>query len=111
MAAPLGRRCLLIEYGSGSTAKTRLLLRHLREPAAYVPIDVSAPFLKGTAQALAEDFPGLEILPVCADFGGALSLPAPRKKAARRVVYFPGSTIGNFTPAEAVALFVQPARL
>jgi len=111
MAAPLGRRCLLIEYGSGSIAKTRLLLRHLREPAAYVPIDVSAAFLKLTAQALTEDFPGLEILPICADFSRALSLPAPRKKAARRVVYFPGSTIGNFTPTETVALLRHTARL
>src|SRR5262249_43886763 len=111
MAAPLGRRCLLLEYGSGSIAKTRLLLRHLHDPAGYGRIDASTAFLTHTAQTLAGDFPGLEILPVCADFTRALSLPVPRMKPARRVVYFPGSTIGNFTPTETVVLLRHTARL
>jgi dimethylhistidine N-methyltransferase len=104
MAALLGSRCLLIEYGSGSSTKTRLLLDHLREPAGYVPIDVSEEHLGRSARALAADYPAVEVLPLCADFTQPLHLPVPRKTAARRVVYFPGSTIGNFAPDDAVAL-------
>lgn len=111
MADLVGPRCLLIEYGSGSSMKTRLLLDQLREPAGYVPIDVSGEHLSQTAEALRRDYPGLEILPVCADFTRPLRLPRPRTRAARRAVYFPGSTIGNFTPEAAVALLRRTARL
>jgi dimethylhistidine N-methyltransferase len=111
MADLLGPRCLVIEYGSGSSAKTRLLLRHCREPAGYVPIDVSAEFLHRSARAVSEDLPEIEVLPVCADFTRPVELPVLRQRAARRVVYFPGSTIGNFTPEETVALLRQTERL
>jgi dimethylhistidine N-methyltransferase len=111
MADLLGRRCLLAEYGSGSSAKTRLLLDHLREPAGYVPIDVSGEHLLRSARALAADYPALEVLPLCADFTGPLRLPAPRVRPARTVVYFPGSTVGNFTPPEAAALLRRTAQL
>jgi L-histidine Nalpha-methyltransferase len=111
MAALLGRRCLLIEYGSGSSTKTRLLLDHLSSPAAYVPVDVSAEHLFRSAGALAEAYPEIEVLPVCADFTRPLELPVPSKQAARRVVYFPGSTIGNFTPSESAVLLRQTAGL
>jgi L-histidine N-alpha-methyltransferase len=104
MAGCLGPRCLLIEYGSGSSVKTRLLLDHLRDQAGYVPIDVSGEYLRRSARVLARDYPGLEVLPLCGDFTGPLKLPVPHKPAARRVVYFPGSTIGNFTPEETIAL-------
>jgi dimethylhistidine N-methyltransferase len=111
MAGLLGERCLLVEYGSGSSTKTRLLLDRLRDPAGYVPTDVSAGHLARSAEAIAGEYPQLEVLPLCADFTHPLELPAPRKHPARRVVYFPGSTIGNFTPDETVALLRQTAAL
>jgi dimethylhistidine N-methyltransferase len=111
MARLLGPRGLLVEYGSGSSAKTRLLFDHLRDPAAYVPIDVSSESLYRTARALAREYPHIEVLPLCADFTAPLELPVPRKPAARRVVYFPGSTIGNFGPEEAVPLLRSTAAL
>ncbi len=111
MAALLGPRCLLIEYGSGSSAKTRLLLDHLHDPAGYVPIDLSGEHLHRSARVLAEDYPGLEVLPLCADFTRPLALPVSKKPVSRLVVYFPGSTIGNFTPQEAIALLRQTADL
>jgi dimethylhistidine N-methyltransferase len=111
MAGLLGERCLLIEYGNGSSTKTRLLLDRLRDPAGYVPIDVAAEQLARSAAAIAVEYPHVEVLPVCADFTGPVELPVPRKPPARRVVYFPGSTVGNFTPAETVALFRRAAAL
>jgi len=111
MADRIGPRCLLIEYGSGSSLKTRHLLDQLNEPAGYVPVDVSGEFLGHSARALSEEYPGLEVLPVCADFTRPLSLPECQKTAARRVVYFPGSTLGNFTPMSAQALLRQTAIL
>ena len=112
MARLLGPRCLLIEYGSGSGIKTRLLLDQLRDLAAYVPIDVSGEHLRRSARALGEEYPDIEVLPLCGDFTRPLDLPGCRKPAARRVVYFPGSTLGNFTPQkEALALLRQIARL
>lgn len=111
MARLLGRRCLLVEYGSGSSAKTRLLLDHLSEPAGYVPIDVSREHLMRSAWSLAEAYPHLPVLPLCGDFTRPLELPPLRRRPARRVVYFPGSTIGNFTPDEATALLRRTADL
>jgi dimethylhistidine N-methyltransferase len=111
MAGLLGSRCLLIEYGSGSSLKTRHLLDRLRDPAGYVPIDVSGEHLRRSAHELDEEYPDLEVLPLCADFTRPLGLPACRKAADRRVVYFPGSTLGNFTPEAALALLRQTAGL
>jgi L-histidine N-alpha-methyltransferase len=111
MADLLGRRCLLIEYGSGNSAKTKLLLDHVHDLAGYVPVDISARYLKRSAQALAQQYPQFKVLPLCADFTRTLELPTPPKLALRRVVYFPGSTLGNFTPAEASALLGRTARL
>lgn len=96
MAQLLGPQCLLVEYGSGSSTKTRLLLDHLRQPAAYVPIDISKEPLIQAAMALAAAYPDLEVLPVCADYTTDFALPVPTAPATRRVVYYPGSTIGNF---------------
>ncbi len=110
MAEVLGRNCLLIEYGSGSSIKTRLLLDHLREPAAYIPIDISGEHLRDTALNLARQYPHIPIKPVCGDFVALSRLPT-NGKAARRVVYFPGSTIGNFPPDEAIQLLRQTAKL
>jgi dimethylhistidine N-methyltransferase len=102
MAALLGRRTLLIEYGSGSGEKTRILLDHLQEPAAYVPIDISRGALLQSAEATAESYPGLEVLAVCADYNQPFTLPQPESPVSRRVVYYPGSTIGNFHPHDAL---------
>lgn len=110
MAASLGPGCLLVEYGSGSSRKTRLLLDHLEEPAAYVPVDISREHLRSSAAALAGQYPALEVLPVCADFTEAFELPEPASEPLRRVVYFPGSTIGNFDPTEARELLAGIAR-
>lgn len=111
MAALLSSRCLLIEYGSGSSTKTRLLLDHLHDLAGYVPLDVSGEHLRRSARGLAAAYPGIEVLPLCADFTHQLLLPVPRQQADRRVVYFPGSTIGNFTTEEAIVLLRQTAGL
>ena len=102
MAAAAGERCLLVEYGSGSSMKTRLLLDHLRDPAAYVPFDISREHLLDATSRLNAAYPRLNILPVCADYTRPFELPAC-DGAARTVVYFPGSTIGNFDPHEARA--------
>jgi len=98
MAKQIGSQVMLVEYGSGSSVKTRLLLDHLPEPAAYVPVDISRDHLHHTAQSLARAYPHIEILPVCADFTSPFSLPASTKPASHVALYFPGSTIGNFTP-------------
>lgn len=111
MAAACGPQCLLIEYGSGSGDKSRLLLERLNAPAGYVPIDVARETLLHSARTLARSFAHLEVLPVCADFTHSLELPAPARTPRCRVVYFPGSTIGNLTPDEAAALLRQTARL
>ena len=100
MARRVGREALLVEYGSGSSTKTRILLDHLRL-AAYVPIDISCEHLLRTSEKLAEAYPDLDVRPVCADYTSAFALPDVQ--ARRTVVYFPGSTIGNFKPEEAEA--------
>jgi dimethylhistidine N-methyltransferase len=109
MADRLGPDCLLVEYGSGSSLKTRLLLDRLPAVAAYVPLDVSCEHLLRSARRLAARYPGLEVLPLCADFTADFSLPAPARPPARRVVYFPGSTLGNFGPPAADALLARIA--
>ncbi len=101
MATILGRRVLLIEYGCGACAKTRILLDHLNDLAAYVPIDISREQLLRVMQQLTSDFPALEILPVCADYTSGFEIPIPRQHSDHVVVYFPGSTIGNFDPIPA----------
>ncbi len=104
MAAALGPRCLLVEYGSGSSAKTRVLLARLDAPAAYVPVDISREHLLRSAASLSAQYPGIQVLPVCADFTRPFRLPEPSRPVARRAVYFPGSTIGNFTRPRALSL-------
>jgi dimethylhistidine N-methyltransferase len=98
----------LIEFGSGSTAKARLLLRHMASVRAYVPVDISADFVNGEAARLQADFPALQVLPVAADFTGAFQLPAA-VRAGPRIGFFPGSTIGNLEPYE-VTGFLRRAR-
>jgi dimethylhistidine N-methyltransferase len=110
MAALLGPGCVLVEYGSGSGLKTRLLLQHLVAPAAYVPIDISEPALADATARLSRAFPALRIAPVCADFTVPVDLPPPLLAGGRRAVYFPGSTIGNFHKPEMVGFLHEVAR-
>jgi dimethylhistidine N-methyltransferase len=111
MAEAIGSHCELIELGSGSSLKTRLLLTHLRAAAAYLPVDISREPLERSARALAGKFPGLRVIPVHADFTTTFSLPPALEPETRRVVFFPGSTMGNFSPAAAVRLLQTIARL
>ncbi len=104
MAQAIGPRACLVEYGSGASIKTRLLLEALEDPVAYAPVDISAEMLASSAADLARDYPALEILPLCADFTQPLSLPVPRHAPARTLLYFPGSTIGNFSRDASLAL-------
>lgn len=111
MVASLGADCLLIEFGSGAGIKTETLLRALH-PAAYVPVDISGDALRASAARLATTFPGLPIIAVCADYMQPLEIPGlDPYAAARRVIYFPGSTIGNLTQEEALAFLHDARRL
>ncbi|EIC31361.1 putative methyltransferase [Methylomicrobium album BG8] len=109
IAGAVGPEALLFELGSGSSRKIRLLLDALR-PASYVPIDISKHHLRVAANALFSDYPWLEIHAVCADYAGSWNLP-PGLEGQRRIVFFPGSSIGNLTPGEAAALLKRMARL
>jgi dimethylhistidine N-methyltransferase len=102
-----GRGCELIEYGSGASRKTRLLLGALR-PAVYVPVDISTSALSGAARRLSAEFAWLHIFALVGDFSQPLRLPVFRQRAGRRrVVYFPGSTIGNLTMQETQAFLAM----
>ncbi len=101
IASLVGKQASLIEFGSGSSLKTRVLLEHLDELAAYVPVDISEDHLLESARQIREEFPGLDVLPVVADFTQPFQLPDPKVMPVRNIVYFPGSTIGNFTHDEA----------
>jgi len=103
IARGIGPRARVVELGSGSGLKTRLLLRHLEAPASYVPVDIARAQLEELARSVADMFPALEVLPICADYTHDWSLPAPRPGVGRTVAFFPGSTIGNFERGEAQA--------
>jgi dimethylhistidine N-methyltransferase len=103
IAARVGPHARLIEFGSGASHKVRLLLNALDQPRSYVPIDISGATLHQAASSIAADFPALEVIAVCADYMNPGRLPAlALKHGGRRVGFFPGSTIGNLTPDEAV---------
>jgi len=97
IAALVGRHASLIEFGSGSSLKTRILLECLDDLAVYVPVDISEDHLLDSAAKIRREFAGLEVLPVVADFTLPFRLPSPAIMPQRNIVYFPGSTIGNFT--------------
>jgi len=100
----LGPGCMLVEYGSGSSLKTRLLLDRIHYPATYVPVDISREHLLASAASLRRRYPELEVAPVCADYTAPFSLPEAAPESSRRAVLFPGSTIGNLDPDEAARL-------
>lgn len=109
MASAIGAEVLILEYGCGSIEKVRVLLDALDRPASYVAIDISREHLRVAAETLASDYPAIQVHAVCADFSQYFEVPSalPGK---RNVAFFPGSTIGNFEPAEARAFLGRIAR-
>lgn len=109
MAAQFGPQVQLVEYGAGALRKVRLLLDAMpRDGVQFVPVDISGPHLLAACDGLAADHPGLAIQPLVADFTQPHELP-PCPAGSRRVGFFPGSSIGNFTPAEADAFLRMAA--
>lgn len=107
----LGPDLELIEFGSGAGVKTRILIEALH-PFLYVPIDIAADTLRAVSTELAREFPWLNVAGICADYTRALALPRFAGPPIRRkTAFFPGSTIGNFTPSEALAFLRQARRL
>ncbi len=102
IAAHIGPRAELVEFGAGSLTKVRLLLDAMDAPLRYVPIDISGDHLAQAARALSADYPALRVSPLVADYSQAFALPPLLAGTGQRVGFFPGSTIGNFSPAEAV---------
>jgi len=109
-AADIARRAgpgaEIVEFGAGSLRKVRLLLDALERPSAYLPIDISGEHLAASACLLQRDYAGLSVTPVVGDYTGELDLPGAGR---RRLGFFPGSTIGNFAPDEALAFLRRAA--
>lgn len=104
IARAIGPGVHVVEYGSGSGRKTNLLLEGLDDVVAYTPIEISRTALLAATARLAEAHPGIEMLPVCADFSQPVPLPEPARGAQRTLVFFPGSTLGNFAHDDAARL-------
>jgi dimethylhistidine N-methyltransferase len=111
IASQLGPNIELIGLGTGAGTKTRILIEALESPAVYIPVDISDKQLRESTALFRKVFPKLEILPVCADYLQPVVLPSTRHKPARNVVYFPGSTIGNFEPDEALQFLGRVANV
>ena len=111
ISSRLGENIILAELGSGSSIKTRLLLEHLPNLTAYIPIDISSEHLLQTAENLRNDFPRIIIHPLIADYNKPFQLPEIDDNFKRKVVYFPGSTIGNFTPSKAKYFIERIAKI
>ena len=111
MAESIGANVELIGFGTGAGIKTRMLLEHLENPIAYVPVDISRQRLIDSAIELSHAMPALEILPVCGDYLQELQLPKPLRKPDHVAVFFPGSTIGNLEPDVALDFLRRVCRL
>ena len=111
IAAIIGSDAEVVEFGAGAAEKVRLLLDALPRPAGYLPIDISGPHLSAAVAPLAQAYPGVTVRVVAGDFTQALALPAPLPQARCRVGFFPGSTIGNFTPEEALGFLRNAASM
>ncbi len=111
IASHMGSNAELVEFGAGSLTKVRLLLDAMQSPSRYVPIDISGEHLAGAARALKADYPQLDVVPVVADYTQAFTLPNSASGGGQRVGFFPGSTVGNFTPTEAVDFFRMAAKV
>lgn len=105
----VGPNAALVEYGSGAGVKVRLLLDAMHAPVAYTPIDISHAQLVQVAGTLGHDYPSLAVRPLCADYMERLELPTLPPTTKRRLAFFPGSTIGNLHPAQAIS-FLQRVR-
>jgi len=110
-ARQFGYHARVIEPGSGAGTKTILLLDALLAPAAYVPVDISPTYLEMSAPALRERYPATDILPVCADFTQPFQVPQGTRPFDRILVFFPGSTIGNLDPDDAIRMLRQMGRM
>jgi dimethylhistidine N-methyltransferase len=110
IARAVGPRALVFELGAGSGRKTERLLEALDAPVAYLPVDISREALLRAAAELARRFPEIEVRPVVGDFTNGVVLPDEGLAADRRLSFFPGSTIGNFDPPDALALLHRMAR-
>lgn len=111
IAAHLGPVAALIEFGSGTSVKTRVLLDEMDSPVAYMPVDIARTPLVAASRALAARFPDIAVLPVCADFTQPIALPEELADVRRRVVYFAGSTIGNFRQERAIEILTHMGEL
>jgi L-histidine Nalpha-methyltransferase len=111
IAESIGANAALIGFGTGAGIKTRLLLEHLQNPIAYIPVDISRQRLIDSAIELSHAMPALEILPVCADYLQELQFPKPLRKPDHMAVFFPGSTIGNMEPPVAADFLRKICRL
>lgn len=107
----LGPRANLVDLGSGSGLKTRLLLEHLDQPASYFPVDVARAQLLECSAQLAQEYPNLTVEPVCADYTRPFDLPRAQSGSGRTALFFPGSTLGNFEPDDAVLFLRRMAGL
>jgi dimethylhistidine N-methyltransferase len=111
IASAIGDDALMVEYGSGSSDKTTILLDRLADDlVGYVPVDISRDHLMEAAAGIDAAYPSLKVRPVCADYTSSFPLPDLVEEAMRTVVYFPGSTIGNFEENDAVAFLRRMAR-
>ena len=111
MAELIGPQVLVIEHGCGNCEKVRLLIDHLDDPVAFIPIDISKGQLLQVSKELDSIYPQLQVLPVCADYTSSFELPIPKRESKRTVVYFPGSTISNFDPVPAEHFLEHVANL
>lgn len=107
----IGSDSVLVELGSGSSTKTRLLLDHLPDLAAYVPVDISQDYLLETVRSLKQEYPDLIIKPVCADYTKPFGIPDIGRPFDYYVLFYPGSTIGNFRPERAQQFLETISRL
>lgn len=110
IARLVGPRAQVVEYGSGSGIKTRLLLRALDQPVGCAMIEISRAALESSARQLREEFPEMHFHPICADYTQPVSMPPDESHARRKVAFFPGSTIGNFTPPQSLKFLQQIAQ-
>jgi dimethylhistidine N-methyltransferase len=111
IASLIGSECRLVEFGSGTSTKTRHLLTHLPRMSGYIPIDISGAQLLESVVQLAGEFPDLEINPLEADYSAISEIPDTKRKPRRTVAFFPGSTIGNFDPVAAIPFLRNIASL
>ena len=110
MAQCMGEHADILEFGAGSLQKIRLLLKAAQQPARYVPMDISGAHLEAASVTLQQEFPQLRVQPLVADYTQDWQLPAALPNAGKRVAFFPGSTIGNFSPAQAHLFFKNCAQ-